>query len=78
MIDMVNYGADGIFQVGDSLEDKDIDILIAEGEERAMNIFMKANQAANEKLNLADFTMNSMNLYQFEDVDYAKKRRIEE
>ena len=75
---MVNYGADGIFQVGDSLEDKDIDILIQEGEERAMNIYKKANQAATDKLNLADFTMNSMNLYQFEDVDYAKKRRIEE
>ncbi len=43
-----------------------------------MNIYKKANQAANDKLNLADFTMNSMNLYQFEDVDYAKKRRIEE
>ena len=43
-----------------------------------MNIFKKANKAADDKLNLADFTMNSMNLYQFEDVDYAKKRRVEE
>lgn len=40
---MVNYGADGIFQVGDSLDDKDIDTLIKEGEERAMNIFKKVN-----------------------------------
>ena len=32
MQDMVNYGADGIFQVGDSLDDKDIDTLIREGE----------------------------------------------
>ena len=78
MIDMVNYGADGIFQVGDQLDDRDIDTLIREGEERAMSIFKKANSAAQDKLNLADFTMNSMNLYQFEDVDYAKKRRAEE
>jgi hypothetical protein len=27
---------------------------------------------------MSDFTMNSMNLYQFEDVDYAKKKRIED
>jgi SWI/SNF-related matrix-associated actin-dependent regulator of chromatin subfamily A member 5 len=78
MIDMVNYGADGIFQVGDQLDDRDIDTLIREGEERAMSIFKKANSAAQDKLNLSDFTMNSMNLYQFEDVDYAKKRRAEE
>ena len=46
MIDMVNYGADGIFQVGDMLDDRDIETLIKEGEERAENIFKKANQAA--------------------------------
>ena len=28
MADMVNYGADAIFQVGDSLNQKDIDTLI--------------------------------------------------
>lgn len=77
MIDMVNFGADGIFQVGDQLDDRDIDTLIKEGEDRAMNIFKKANQAAQDKLNLSDFTMNSMNLYQFEDVDYAKQKRVE-
>lgn len=27
---------------------------------------------------MADFTMNTMNLYSFEDVDYAKQRREEE
>jgi hypothetical protein len=46
MIDMVNYGADGIFQVGDQLDDKDIETLIKEGEERALNIFKKANDSA--------------------------------
>lgn len=28
-------------------------------------------------MNLSDFTMNSMNLYQFEDVDYAQQKRQE-
>ena len=29
-------------------------------------------------MNMIDFEMNSMNLYNFEDVDYAKQRREEE
>ena len=29
-------------------------------------------------MNMIDFEMNSMNLYNFEDVDYAKARREEE
>ena len=35
MIDMVNYGADAIFEVGDNLNDKDIETLIREGELKA-------------------------------------------
>ena len=30
-----------------------------------------------DKMNMADFEMNTMNLYQFEDVDYAKQKREE-
>lgn len=32
---MVNYGADAIFEVGDHLNDKDIETLIREGEQKA-------------------------------------------
>jgi len=32
---MLNYGADGIFKVGNSFCDKDIEELIADGERRA-------------------------------------------
>ena len=35
MQEMLNYGADAIFTVGPSLQDKDIDALIHEGEMRA-------------------------------------------
>lgn len=38
MQDMVNYGADGIFAVGNELCDQDIDTLIDEGKNRAMNM----------------------------------------
>ena len=37
MADMVNYGADAIFTVGSDLNDKDIDAMIKEGEERSRN-----------------------------------------
>ena len=38
MQDMVNYGADGIFAVGNELCDQDIDTLIDEGKRRATNM----------------------------------------
>ena len=34
----------------------------------------EAAKKLKDKLNMADFEMNSMNLYQFEDVDYKKRR----
>ena len=77
MQDMVNYGADGIFQVGDELCDEDIDKLIDDGKQRAENQLKEAQDKLKDKLNLADFELNSVNLYQFEDVDYAKAKREE-
>lgn len=72
MQDMVNYGADGIFAVGNDLCDQDIDSLIEEGKKRALNLQENAAKAMKDKMNMADFELNTMNLYQFEDVDYAK------
>lgn len=37
----------------------------------------EANDKLKDKINLADFELNSVNLYQFEDVDYAKAKREE-
>ena len=70
MQDLVNYGADAIFQVGDNLNDKDIDTLIREGEEKALALQNKAADISKAKLDIANFELNSMNLYSFEDVDY--------
>jgi len=36
--DMVNYGADQIFQFGSNVEDADIDAMIKQGEEKANRI----------------------------------------
>lgn len=52
--------------------------MIREGEEKAIALQQKAAQVSKEKMNMIDFEMNSMNLYNFEDVDYAKQRREEE
>jgi len=72
MMDMVNYGADAIFQVGDNLNQQDIETLIMEGERKARALTQKAADISKEKMNMLDFQMNNMNLYNFEDVDYAK------
>lgn len=72
MQDMLNYGADKIFEVGDIVNEKDIESLIAEGEKSALALQKRAAEVSKEKMNMADFTMNTMNLYSFEDVDYAK------
>lgn len=55
MMDMVNYGADAIFQVGDNLNEKDIETLINEGEQRAKALNDKAAQISKEKMNMLDF-----------------------
>ena len=77
MQEMVNYGADGIFAVGNELCDQDIDTLIDEGKRRAQGMQEEAQQKMEGKMNMADFELNTMNLYQFEDVDYAKQKRDE-
>ena len=33
--DMVNYGADAIFEIGSNIDDEDIDEMIKNGEEKA-------------------------------------------
>lgn len=63
MQEMVNYGADGIFAVGNELCDQDIDSLIEEGKARAQNLQMEAAKKMKDKMNMADFELNTMNLY---------------
>ena len=60
------------------MNDKDIETLIKEGENKANALQQKAAEISKEKMNMLDFQMNNMNLYNFEDVDYAKQRRDEE
>lgn len=44
--------------------------MIRKGEEKAQNIQKQAEQIVKNKFDMLDFSMNSMNMYQFEDVDY--------
>jgi len=51
--------------------------MIIEGEEKAKNINAQFDDTIKEKFNMANFEMNSCNLYEFEDVDYLKEKRKE-
>jgi hypothetical protein len=73
--DMVNYGADAIFEIGSSIDDGDIEQMILDGEEKAKTILKQAEELMKEKFSTANFEMNTCNLYQFEDVDYLKEKR---
>ena len=75
--DMVNYGADAIFEMGSNIDERDIEQMIIEGEEKAKNINAQFDDTIKEKFNMANFEMNSCNLYEFEDVDYLKEKRKE-
>ena len=57
--------------------DDDIDKLIEDGIQRSKNMQDEAKAQLKDKINMADFELNSVNLYQFEDVDYAKAKREE-
>ena len=75
--DMINYGADAIFEIGSDIDDGDIEDIIQKGEEQARNINKQAEEMMKDKFNMVNFEMNSCNLYQFEDIDYLKEKRKE-
>ena len=75
LVDMVNYGADAIFEIGSNCDDEDIEEMIKNGEERAFNLNKQAEDVMKEKFDMVNFEMNTCNLYQFEDVDYLKEKR---
>mmetsp|Transcript_11768 Transcript_11768/g.18052 ORF Transcript_11768/g.18052 Transcript_11768/m.18052 type:complete len:90 (+) Transcript_11768:1078-1347(+) len=73
--DMVNYGADAIFEIGSDIDGDDLEDMIAKGEEQAKNLNDQAEEIMKDKFNMLNFEMNSCNLYEFEDVDYLKEKR---
>lgn len=75
--DMVNYGADAIFEIGSNIDEEDIEEMIKNGEDKARNLQEQADRIMKEKFDMINFEMNSCNLYQFEDVDYLKEKRKE-
>lgn len=73
--DMVNYGADAIFEIGSDIDEKDLEQMIKEGEERAKSLNEQAETIMKEKFSMLNFDMNPCNLYEFEDIDYMKEKR---
>jgi hypothetical protein len=76
---MVNYGADEIFKVGSTdVQDEDIELLIKRGLDKAETMQKRAENVIKDKFNMLDFQVNTVNMYQFEDVDYLQEKRKEQ
>jgi hypothetical protein len=73
--DMVNYGADAIFEIGSDIDEMDLEKMIEEGEQRVQTLNKEAEDLMKEKFNMVNFEMNPCNLYEFEDIDYLKEKR---
>jgi len=77
--DVVNYGADEIFQVGDSCTNEDIEKLIQKGLDNANELQNKVEDKIDEnKFDMVNFEMKPSHYFDFEDEDYREKRREEQ
>ena len=56
--DIVNYGADEIFWVGNDITEEDIDALINKGETIAQDLNLKAEGHLKDKFNAGNFELN--------------------
>ena len=63
LVDMVNYGADAIFEIGSNIDDDDIEDMIQKGEEKARTLNDQAEEMMKEKFDMVNFEMNTCNLY---------------
>lgn len=78
--DMLQFGADKIFEGKDEFfeSEADLDALISKGEEKAKDMNKQVDEKIKSQYNLADFSINTLNLYQFENEDYREKKKVEE
>ncbi len=78
--DMLQFGADQIFEGKEDMfeGEEDIEALIEKGEEKVMKMNKMVDEKIKSQYNLADFTINTLNLYEFENEDYREKKRAEE
>jgi SWI/SNF-related matrix-associated actin-dependent regulator of chromatin subfamily A member 5 len=78
--EMLHYGADAIFNAfEDTLEitDEELNKMLERGEQRVMRINEELdNQLDKKKMNLIDFE-SKIDMWNFESVDYSKKRKKE-
>eukprot|EP01022_Parablepharisma_sp_SALTPOND_P033035 TRINITY_DN88077_c0_g1_i1.p1 TRINITY_DN88077_c0_g1~~TRINITY_DN88077_c0_g1_i1.p1 ORF type:complete len:953 (+),score=162.07 TRINITY_DN88077_c0_g1_i1:578-3436(+) len=77
---MLQFGADQVFEGNDDMfkGEEDIDKLILKGEEQAKDMSKKVDEKIKAQYNLANFSINALNLYEFENEDYREKKRVEE
>lgn len=79
MKDVVHYGADEIFQIGDSYTEEDIEKLIQKGLDNANELHDKVEgKIDDKKFDMVNFEMKPSTYFDFEDEDYREKRREEQ
>ena len=76
--DMIQFGASEIFRSSGTITDEDIEILLERGERKTREQSSKLNSMMDQKKNILDLAINDLNFYEFEDVDYQKKKRDDE
>jgi hypothetical protein len=68
-----------VFRSTGNLTEDDIDMLLQRGERKTSESFSKLEKMFNKKSsNLLDLAITDLNFYQFEDVDYQKKKKEDE
>ena len=72
---MAHFGADKIFEAAGEVEEKDIEEMIEEGRKNAEELKKKAEENMKDKVDLADFEVKPLDMYEFENENFLEKRR---
>jgi len=70
--DIANFGADKIFAASDATLERDIDLIIDEGIKNAANLKQRAEETMKNKIDLTNFEVKPIGLYEFENEDFLQ------
>jgi len=70
--DIANFGADKIFSANEETMEWDIDKIIEEGIKSAADLKKRADETMKNKIDLTNFEVKPVGLYEFENEDYLE------
>jgi len=71
--DIANFGADKIFAANEETLEEDIEKIIADGIKNAANLKKRAEETMKNKIDLSNFEVKPVGLYEFENEDYLEQ-----